>query len=288
MTSGNAKNDKNNMIKFTCPSVTFAKHLWRHLLSQQAFYTESSASSVRPKFSKPRIPILSRGSTFRYSSIRVLNELEKMDAIRPVDLNRSFARYGLPRQESRSYQSLSRNNKFNTIPSMHPPSQRPKVIDDVNAEMVIENQKKTNNEDTVLNVSAGGDSSLEKEKVTTFTIHLSRTDPSSTDEDETTVDKMTTEFERQPKQNGDVKQSSTSPSSIQHSNQSSTSSSSGLVHVMVNAVFTTLLLLMLLVAILVCVFETADQRWTDTYRPIAYARHALYEPIRSHLMARFG
>ncbi|TKR92187.1 hypothetical protein L596_006889 [Steinernema carpocapsae] len=34
------KAGKKPMLKFVCPSVVFAKHLWRHILSQQAFFTE--------------------------------------------------------------------------------------------------------------------------------------------------------------------------------------------------------------------------------------------------------
>ncbi|EFP12455.1 CRE-FRM-4 protein [Caenorhabditis remanei] len=67
-------------LKYTCPSAQFAKHLWIHILSQQAFFNETSAHDVKLKFSKPRIPLLSRGSTFRFPSKRVYREIEEDDA----------------------------------------------------------------------------------------------------------------------------------------------------------------------------------------------------------------
>lgn len=41
-----------SVLKFHCPSAVFAKHLWRHILSQQAFFTENDAKHIKPKFSK--------------------------------------------------------------------------------------------------------------------------------------------------------------------------------------------------------------------------------------------
>ncbi|CCD65429.1 FERM domain-containing protein [Caenorhabditis elegans] len=67
-------------LKYTCPSGQFAKHLWIHILSQQAFFNETSAQDVKLKFSKPRIPLLSRGSTFRFPSKRVYREIEEEDS----------------------------------------------------------------------------------------------------------------------------------------------------------------------------------------------------------------
>ncbi|VDM84941.1 unnamed protein product, partial [Strongylus vulgaris] len=80
--AGNHKNkDRKSrlVLKYQCPSGTFAKHLWNHILSQQAFFNEQSALMIKPKFSKPRIPLLSRGSTFRFPSRRVLREIESTD-----------------------------------------------------------------------------------------------------------------------------------------------------------------------------------------------------------------
>lgn len=43
---------KKNQFKMTCPSSDYAKHLWKHILSQQVFFTEDQAKFVKPKFSK--------------------------------------------------------------------------------------------------------------------------------------------------------------------------------------------------------------------------------------------
>ncbi|WKX90373.1 hypothetical protein Q1695_009314 [Nippostrongylus brasiliensis] len=107
------------VLKYNCPSGTFAKHLWNHILSQQAFFNEQSALMIKPKFSKPRIPLLSRGSTFRFPSRRVLREIESIDIAsdgEPCGNGPSFVRYELPRQEPRGEQPWL--NKYQTLPNM--------------------------------------------------------------------------------------------------------------------------------------------------------------------------
>ncbi|UMM13435.1 hypothetical protein L5515_001709 [Caenorhabditis briggsae] len=76
-------------LKYTCPSSQFAKHLWIHILSQQAFFNEDSARDVKLKFSKPRIPLLSRGSTFRFPSKRVYKEIEEED-VKSIQFDKSI------------------------------------------------------------------------------------------------------------------------------------------------------------------------------------------------------
>ncbi|KAL3998342.1 FERM central domain family protein [Acanthocheilonema viteae] len=103
------------VLKFHCPSAMFAKHLWRHILSQQAFFTENEAKHIKPKFSKPRIPLLTRGSTFRFPTSRVLHEIEvegpgKRDGPQPI-----FTRYPLLRQVPRQH-FCDINNKYNSLP----------------------------------------------------------------------------------------------------------------------------------------------------------------------------
>jgi hypothetical protein len=39
-------------LKFTCPSATFAKHLWKHALAQKAFFTEDHSVGLKPVKSK--------------------------------------------------------------------------------------------------------------------------------------------------------------------------------------------------------------------------------------------
>ncbi|VDO63214.1 unnamed protein product [Haemonchus placei] len=129
------------VLKYHCPSGTFAKHLWNHILSQQAFFNEQSALMIKPKFSKPRIPLLSRGSTFRYPSRRVLREIENTDIVSDTEVTANglvlitnvlpvlckfqapllppfspFVRFELPRQEPRGEQPWL--NKYQTLPNM--------------------------------------------------------------------------------------------------------------------------------------------------------------------------
>ncbi|CAJ0949116.1 unnamed protein product, partial [Mesorhabditis belari] len=94
------KEKRKSTIKFLCPNQVFAKHLWTHILSQQAFFTDASASTVKQRFSKPRIPLLGRGSSFSFPSRRVLHEIEILNDSTPR-LDVSFLRYSLPRQEPR-------------------------------------------------------------------------------------------------------------------------------------------------------------------------------------------
>ncbi|KAK0429446.1 hypothetical protein QR680_011385 [Steinernema hermaphroditum] len=113
------KAGKKPMLKFVCPSVLFAKHLWRHILSQQAFFTEDEARTVKPKFSKPRIPLLSRGSTFRLPTRKVLAEIETEPAPRK-DPPSHFTRYHLSKQIPRDAldQPWLTGNKYATMPAM--------------------------------------------------------------------------------------------------------------------------------------------------------------------------
>ncbi|PIO56121.1 hypothetical protein TELCIR_22484, partial [Teladorsagia circumcincta] len=67
----------------------------------------------------PRIPLLSRGSTFRYPSRRVLREIENTDIASDSELTANgpaFVRFELPRQEPRKEQPWL--NKYQTLPNM--------------------------------------------------------------------------------------------------------------------------------------------------------------------------
>uniref|UniRef100_A0A158P6Y7 FERM domain-containing protein n=1 Tax=Angiostrongylus cantonensis TaxID=6313 RepID=A0A158P6Y7_ANGCA len=115
------RNDRKSrlVLKYHCPSSMFAKHLWNHILSQQAFFNEQSVLLIKPKFSKPRIPLLSRGSTFRFPSRRVLREIENADILMEnehVANGAAFVRFELPRQEPRGDQPWL--NKYHTLPNM--------------------------------------------------------------------------------------------------------------------------------------------------------------------------
>ncbi|CAJ0576029.1 unnamed protein product, partial [Mesorhabditis spiculigera] len=95
---------KTKTIKLECPSSTYAKHLWTHILSQHAFFNEQTAAAVKPKHSKSRFPLFGRGSTFRFSSKRVLHEIEAAPTIveeEPLQES-AFFRHTLPRQAPRA------------------------------------------------------------------------------------------------------------------------------------------------------------------------------------------
>ncbi|GMS98596.1 hypothetical protein PENTCL1PPCAC_20771, partial [Pristionchus entomophagus] len=102
------------MLRYLCPSRTFAKHLWVHLLSQKAFFNETTSEGIKPLFSKPRIPLFTRGSTFRFPAQRVLREIETspVEERPPV----TFARYDLPKQTPRS--DMPTMTKYQTLPNL--------------------------------------------------------------------------------------------------------------------------------------------------------------------------
>ncbi|GMR51695.1 hypothetical protein PMAYCL1PPCAC_21890 [Pristionchus mayeri] len=102
------------MLRYLCPSRTFAKHLWVHLLSQKTFFNETTSEGIKPLFSKPRIPLFTRGSTFRFPAQRVLKEIETS----PVEERAPFpfARYELPKQTARS--EMPAMTKYQTLPNI--------------------------------------------------------------------------------------------------------------------------------------------------------------------------
>lgn len=108
---------KKEKFKFICPSSVFAKHLWRHLLSQLAFYTEEKAKLVKPVFSKSRIPIFFRGSTFRLPTKKVLHEIETENAAPRPNQPMNFHRYPLPKQIPRSELDVSVSSRTATLRS---------------------------------------------------------------------------------------------------------------------------------------------------------------------------
>ncbi|GMS98558.1 hypothetical protein PENTCL1PPCAC_20733, partial [Pristionchus entomophagus] len=88
------------MLRYVCPSRTFAKHLWVHLLSQKAFFNETTSEGVKPLLQRPIPQQFTRSSAFRFTAQRVLREIETspVEERPPV----TFARYELPKQTLRS------------------------------------------------------------------------------------------------------------------------------------------------------------------------------------------
>ncbi|KAI6178066.1 FERM domain-containing protein [Aphelenchoides besseyi] len=92
---------KKMQVKIQASSSAFAKEVWKNLLAQQAFFNQDSASKVKPRFSRPTIPLLTRGSTFRCPTDRVERELQREhDASTPREEYIPI-RYPLKRQQPR-------------------------------------------------------------------------------------------------------------------------------------------------------------------------------------------
>ncbi|KAI6233030.1 FERM domain-containing protein [Aphelenchoides fujianensis] len=88
---------KKRQVKLNALSSKFGKEVWKNLNAQQAFFTEGNA--VRPRFSKPAIPLLTRGSTFRCPTDRVEKELQRSH-VAPREEQHLFTRHPLPRQDT--------------------------------------------------------------------------------------------------------------------------------------------------------------------------------------------
>ncbi|VDN50202.1 unnamed protein product [Dracunculus medinensis] len=116
---------KQPLLNFVCPSGSFAKHLWRHILSQQAFFNENDAKHIKPKFSKPRIPLFTRGSSFRFPTTRVFREIELDRSSGRDGPQPNFIRYELPRQPPRPH--ISTTNNYSTLPLMRPSNRMGKI-----------------------------------------------------------------------------------------------------------------------------------------------------------------
>uniref|UniRef100_A0A1I7S773 FERM domain-containing protein n=1 Tax=Bursaphelenchus xylophilus TaxID=6326 RepID=A0A1I7S773_BURXY len=104
-------------LKFTCPKSTFAKHLWKHLLSQKVFYTASSAKEIKPKFSKSRLPLI-RGSLFRCPTARTMQEMKTGEGV--VRIEKSYSCHTLPRQKPRALVNPSCDSIAITEEGDHP------------------------------------------------------------------------------------------------------------------------------------------------------------------------
>lgn len=100
------------MARVKCVSLSCKSYLTLILsirFSQQVFYNEDDAQMVKLRFSKPKIPFLTRGSTFRCPTIRVMRQL-KMDTTPAREVEQyEFTRYSLPRQKPRLNESIDNN-----------------------------------------------------------------------------------------------------------------------------------------------------------------------------------
>lgn len=105
------------VLRYTCASGSFCKHLWKYTLGQQAFFTKGSKAEVSEVRSKARIPLLARGSTFRYTG-RVLAEIKEGEETGTGREEPSFIRYHLERQPSRADRGFPWMSKYSTLPRL--------------------------------------------------------------------------------------------------------------------------------------------------------------------------
>lgn len=104
---------KKPTLKFLCPSSTFAKHMWKYMLGQQAFFTSAKSLDVKPVVKRS---LLFRNSTFRWHpSGRVLEELRNVQW--QPRLEPTYERLSIPRQQNRDERGGPWANKFHTMPT---------------------------------------------------------------------------------------------------------------------------------------------------------------------------
>jgi hypothetical protein len=341
------KHFKVEPLQYTCPSATFAKHLWRQTLSQRAFFTEAKAQNIKPQFSKPRIPIISRGSTFRYSG-RVLHEIAESDGPCRETLV-PFVRYHVEKQLGRDERPFAYTNKYNTMPGvvhgkrnddMAPANmangtgavtssqEAPAVMNrselagnrsDLagnrsglagNRSDLAGNRSELTGHETSAADSTSG--SVEREKVTTFTIHMFRSEPSPNVTDESTLlnnsNAYQSEFEEYSKLAPIANSTPTSNhrSAIVDVDAKNAKSANCVTKMNANVansaddeprstswlqyLFKFFFIVVLLSIVLVTLFEVRDngfRRYVHGIPGLEHARHAYYEPSRAYVLKQY-
>uniref|UniRef100_F1KV10 FERM domain-containing protein 5 n=1 Tax=Ascaris suum TaxID=6253 RepID=F1KV10_ASCSU len=307
-------NSKSTTLKLHCPSATFAKHLWRHILSQQAFFTENDAKHIKPKFSKPRIPLLSRGSTFRFPVARVLHEIELEAHSKREGPQPTFTRYTLQRQPPRQ-QLITKSNRFQSVPivrlnngcNMTIPEDeslfdQPElcVPHEISAPAVMETEEEKTSDDAAVGkeyiVSEHVDvvlappvkwlkkhPSLKQDKVESEeTLHL---DKPLDLEDLKPIFASTPISNMYEKEDASATQSpSNLPEGTIPAPPTETPSRCRIAVSALNVVFSFVLLGLFLIATIVAIFESRPSLLNSS--PTAEAiRHSLYDPLRAYIIA---
>ncbi|VDN02433.1 unnamed protein product [Thelazia callipaeda] len=274
---------KKNALKFQCPSAMFAKHLWRHILSQQAFFTEKDAKHIKPKFSKPRIPLLTRGSTFHFPTLRVLHEIEAGGGNKREGPQPRFTRYPLQHQAPR-LQSYTTDIKYNSLPNARVIN---RVVEDKESVIAENLEEEKNVEDSIALDKVNQISIFAPQFQTTFTIRLVRKEPlsphsyeccsectmESTDKD--CFDKMldaVRPLRASANEGGNSKHdtiligtSTSSPITIATTTSTTkTMNTDGFRH-----------------------GDQRDSPWSNSVPALDTVRHVLYEPIRHHILALY-
>ncbi|KAJ1352819.1 FERM N-terminal domain [Parelaphostrongylus tenuis] len=300
------------VLKYHCPSSMFAKHLWNHILSQQAFFNEQSALMIKPKFSKPRIPLLTRGSTFRFPSRRVLREIENTDI--PVESEHvangaAFVRFELPRQEPRGDQPWL--NKYHTMPNVrtnHNNNERSTANQNPVEELIVKNTAtqsdaertfivsqsipSTSTETNETSNSAKNElkpqisSEMHNGNVTSFTVRLVKFERSPAASPEPEGSHETKAIHKEPTVSLSANASSIADRKIHFplrngSLRSANDRSIRSFTWCTNVFFSTFLFMLILVVFSIALFErSGDTDWVRSTKWLSHVQHTYYEPAR--------
>lgn len=290
------------VLKYHCPATLFTKHLWNHILSQQAFFNEQSARMIKPKFSKPRIPLLSRGSTFRYPSCRVLREIENANIPLDNELvanSTAFVRFELPRQEPRGDQPWL--NKYHTMPNIKPNHNNNELIS-VNRNCVEDSikVKKTSTQSgvepalvathstpstsTERNEESSSATNEGKTQVNNERQNANAPEPQGSHEAGVKCDEPTVPMLANRSSSAEGKLANASNGSVQRADDDSHRSFSWCS----NLFFSTFLFMLMLLALSIAVFERSGETdWLRNTRWLSYVQHAYYEPAREAVLDKY-
>ncbi|KAK6105397.1 FERM central domain family protein [Brugia pahangi] len=316
-------NKTTGALKFHCPSAMFAKHLWRHILSQQAFFTENDAKHIKPKFSKPRIPLLTRGSTFRFPTSRVLHEIEveghsKRDGPQP-----RFTRYPLLRQSPRQPVCNTSNN-CNSLSVVHNGEKVSEVIfenvEEENAIKIASNNDGMTEVD-LLPIAETSTTIASSSSENTFgTSHSGMQSPVndsfeqmlnavkplhiSTPTGNSGPDNITTTMTKTNNVECDINRYESIEKSLEydHNNYATTSQhlinneklgviarrnpNNSITRSAAKIFFSLLLFWLLLIAVAISLFEH-DSPWLNSIPALDSVRHIFYEPLRHYILALY-
>uniref|UniRef100_A0AC35TJ52 FERM domain-containing protein n=1 Tax=Rhabditophanes sp. KR3021 TaxID=114890 RepID=A0AC35TJ52_9BILA len=177
-----------NVIKAKCCKRDFCKHLWQHILAQKAFYTAETAIAVKPIFSKPFIPLFTRGSTFRSQTSKTYHEFEQEEPTREQPTH--FFRCQLQKHKSRDDNQLS-NPEYDLLVKEHKKSVedaiREKSVDDLlNEQPKKEEELARSEEEDIpdthnLTLESIKEETSSKSFVTTPNKHFRQKQPNQTD-----------------------------------------------------------------------------------------------------------
>uniref|UniRef100_A0AC35GCY7 FERM domain-containing protein n=1 Tax=Panagrolaimus sp. PS1159 TaxID=55785 RepID=A0AC35GCY7_9BILA len=261
---------KKAQFKFICPSKTFAKYLWRYLLSHKTFFTAGEARLVEPKFSSPQVPFLLRDQHF--------------------DQSIAFTRFSSPKQHSRSdisppnpvEESIIQSSELqlNSVHSSLKQSESPNTLTTFTSPVSIAAGTSTyvgsQALDFAFTPSKGSDSPLN----TTLESQISSKTAVQTlqdDSEETAAQPLTTTIEQQTNNGG-----------TRASNEAIEEHT--VVKKIIRTVLTVFMFLIIISSFAVMVFEANDGKsvkWTQDIYPISSFRQIVYDPSKDAVQQIF-